>query len=64
MKDFHTVKIEDTKGEIYTFTLHWDADIHEWVELFRKILYCLTFSNELIEEALGEEHETKESTEE
>jgi hypothetical protein len=53
----HKITVVDSDGQELSLTLHWDADIYEWIEAFKVILKWLTFGDELIKEALSPEEE-------
>lgn len=52
-KKNHKITIEDAYGRKIEFELWYDADIAEWGELFRSILYWLAFSPENIDELIS-----------
>ena len=55
-----TIEIKDETGNFpvtETFTIEQDntyEDIYEWIEAFKKILYCAGFGEGIIEEVFGE----------
>jgi hypothetical protein len=49
------ITVEDGDGRIMITTVNWDANIWQYVETFRAILYWLTFQPKSIDRALPNE---------
>ena len=48
---------EPHKGETVEYTIWWEASIDDWLDLFKKILYWISFRIELIKTAFREEED-------
>ena len=57
MDDLGVLKVTvECYGNKYVFETSGEADIEAWVELMKKILFCVGFHNDNIEEVFGEEN--------
>lgn len=45
------------EAETYTFEVPMDSDIEDWGYLVKKILYCVGFAHENIQDLFGDEDE-------
>jgi hypothetical protein len=55
-KGYHIITItEPHDGVKYTFKLWWESGIWDWYLLFRKMLVCIGFDFQTVEEVLPEE---------
>ena len=51
----HKITVINSDGNEMSLTLHWDADITEWMDAFRVILKWTTFQEDTIREFLPTE---------
>jgi len=54
MDDKFFIYIKNKDGCIFTQDIYFDADIHDWLQVFRNILYWVSFHPDTIREYLGE----------
>jgi hypothetical protein len=49
------ITVVNSDGKKIAFSLPWNADIYEWVDIFRTILKWLTFLEDNIKEVMPDE---------
>ena len=53
----HIIKVTGEAGNTLELTVNWDANIFDWIRVFKQILYFLTFSEDLVTEHLKDEYD-------